>query len=401
MKKEELILLILILLLPLATAVTGEVITGEASQNPTNVSVFVLPGPPVIYIYSPESTTYYDTNVLLNYTIKNEINSSWYNIDNGNNNSLSNFTNNTLTFTTSLGTHTLYLYANNSNGTTMSQVTFTVAQQTSSSSGSSGGSSGGGSLIYSFDIDRELIEVSMLQGESKSQTITITNTGTAKLNMKINPLNTNLVELPTSSIELNPNEEKQVEIQFLANTEPGIYPGKIQITAGAILKSLDYILEIKEPDSIFDISLKIPEKYKETNPGKNIQFSIDLTKIGVEEPTEADLILYLTDFDKNIISERITEPLSISKDLSITRGFDLPVDIKKGTYLAVAEIYYNNLTASSYDTFDVVEKQGFPFPWWLLLILAIVIALIVFLTLHLFAFKKHYEVPKLGSLKRR
>ena len=96
--KGECIIIFLVCLFPLATAITGETITGDVPSSPTDVSVFVLPGPPVINIYDPENKTYYDTTILFNYSISNELNNSWYNLDNTENISLGNLTNNSFYF---------------------------------------------------------------------------------------------------------------------------------------------------------------------------------------------------------------------------------------------------------------------------------------------------------------
>ena len=72
----------------LVSAITGETITGDVSSQPTNVSIFVLPGEPVIQILSPENATYYSSSILVNYTIGNPIISVWYNLDDSGNISL-------------------------------------------------------------------------------------------------------------------------------------------------------------------------------------------------------------------------------------------------------------------------------------------------------------------------
>lgn len=378
--------------------INADPITGGASQQPTNVSIFVLPGAPIIYIYSPQNITYYETSIFLNYSIRNPFDNAWYNLDLSDNISLGNLADNSLTFTTTFGYHILYLFANSSYGTRMENVLFTVSSQEPppSSSSGSGGGSGGGIITTSFEINKNLIEVSIFKGETKTETLEITNTGTTNLKIDLST-NINLAKIQ-DSLTLAPKETKKTDIQFSSDIKPGIYPGKIYLTAGAISKSIDFVLEIKEPESIFDISLKIPEKYKETNPGKKVSFSIDITKIGAEGTTNADLSLYLTDFQRNLISEKTTEPILIDKNLLITRELKIPSNIKEGTYLVITELSYNSLTASSYDTFDVVKKQGLPFSWWLLIILAIVIALIIILTLNLLAFKKQYEEKEVEKI---
>ena len=124
MKRGLFMLLILVLLFsqPINAQVTGEVTTGKVSAMPTNVSIFVLPSAPELIIISPQNKTYLaNTSILLNYTATNA-NTTWYNIDNSANITIASY----VYFQTSSGSHTLYLFANNSIGTTAKNVTFLV-----------------------------------------------------------------------------------------------------------------------------------------------------------------------------------------------------------------------------------------------------------------------------------
>jgi Na+-transporting methylmalonyl-CoA/oxaloacetate decarboxylase gamma subunit len=98
----------------------GELI--EASPRPQNISIFVLPTTPLISIISPENKTYSTNTILLNYSIINEPDFIWYNLDNGINITI----NSSLEFTATKQTHTLYLYANNSQGVSFKNISFSV-----------------------------------------------------------------------------------------------------------------------------------------------------------------------------------------------------------------------------------------------------------------------------------
>jgi len=79
-----------------------------------SVSILIEADPPNVVIDSPENTTYSSgINITLNYIASdaNGVDSVWYNLDNGENTTV---TGNT-TFSTSDGSHTLYMFANDSN----------------------------------------------------------------------------------------------------------------------------------------------------------------------------------------------------------------------------------------------------------------------------------------------
>src|SRR3989344_4624186 len=125
-------IIIFIIVLNLATAIdvikrgaiTGETITGKASTQQTNISIFVLPGVfPTLEIKKPDNKTYINNqSLLLDYDATNAV-EVWYNLDNGDNTTITS----RVYFNISQGSHTLWLYANSSAGNINStNVTFAV-----------------------------------------------------------------------------------------------------------------------------------------------------------------------------------------------------------------------------------------------------------------------------------
>ncbi len=110
------------------------------TAKPQNISIFMLPAIPILTIISPENTTYSTSTIFLNYSVRNEVESVWYNLD-----SLENITiTSPLYFSAAEGSHILYLYANNSQGTSFKSVIFSIEIETPPSGGSNGGGGGGG-----------------------------------------------------------------------------------------------------------------------------------------------------------------------------------------------------------------------------------------------------------------
>jgi hypothetical protein len=104
--------------------ITGESITGEATDATLAVSIRVTIELPIVTIIKPKNHTYITTkNLQLNFTSSNS-QTIWYNLDQlGGNITI---TGNT-TFNTTQGQHILYLYSNNTAGNeTLDNVTFTV-----------------------------------------------------------------------------------------------------------------------------------------------------------------------------------------------------------------------------------------------------------------------------------
>jgi hypothetical protein len=104
-------------------AITGEVVTGKMTDANFAMKVVLTMGFPSLNITSPKNNTYISTNgPLLNYTAL-YTSSVWYNLDNGANQTV----NSSMIINASDGNHILFLYANNSDGTIVSEnVSFNV-----------------------------------------------------------------------------------------------------------------------------------------------------------------------------------------------------------------------------------------------------------------------------------
>src|SRR3989344_4885220 len=129
MKRERIIILLIAIILVVTffiraensnSIITGDTVTGEI----TNVLALNLTvsGPPQLSILHPRNQTYFASqNLILNFTVDDE---NWikYSLDNADNVTITG----NIKFNTTEGSHTLFLYANNSAGESSKNVTFFV-----------------------------------------------------------------------------------------------------------------------------------------------------------------------------------------------------------------------------------------------------------------------------------
>jgi len=102
--------------------ITGDTITGEATSNDVGLTL-VLTGSPRLEIITPQNNSYIHNESLPLYFTTGGEQAVWYNLDNGDNITITDSTH----FNTTEGGHTLYLFANNTAGNMTSRnVTFTV-----------------------------------------------------------------------------------------------------------------------------------------------------------------------------------------------------------------------------------------------------------------------------------
>mgnify|MGYP000406337163 CR=1 FL=1 len=102
------------------TTITGGTVTGEITEASVTITIAIT-GVPFLTIIKPLNQTYFE-NDTLRLKVNTNTNDMWYNLDDGTNIT---FTDEVL-FNTSEGGHTIYVFANNSFGTTTKNVTFTV-----------------------------------------------------------------------------------------------------------------------------------------------------------------------------------------------------------------------------------------------------------------------------------
>ena len=119
-----------------------------------------------------------------------------------------------------------------------------------------GGGGGGGIKIRSFSIDKERIKVSLKQGETSYEEITIKNTDNSVLSFTISTLGIEeFVKISEKEFNLKPHEEKTIRLDFIAreNTIPDLYIGNLIVTSGSTEKSIPIAIEIESSEPLFDI----------------------------------------------------------------------------------------------------------------------------------------------------
>lgn len=273
----------------------------------------------------------------------------------------------------------------------------------SGGNGGGGGGGGGGSTINAvssgnFNIDQDLIQVSLKKGESSRQSVTIKNTGTKTMsfNIIVSDSIKNLLFLSDDKISLAPNEKKIIYLTFASpeGIDPGIYSGNLNIKSDSGEKKVLISSSISEKTALFDISVKIPENYKKLYTGDSLFFEISLLNMGQVGRVDASIKYKLQDFDGNVLEEK-DEMVAVETQASFSRTIILPDNIKPGKYLMTVDVKYGNKSeGSSSDVFNVAEKNSGR--GYLLIEIISFIVLIIFIVAIIFYFKS----KRLSKLKQ-
>jgi len=250
------------------------------------------------------------------------------------------------------------------------------------SPGGGGGGGGGGALISKFEVEPDFITTTILQEEGKSFDIKLKNTGNTQLNLDLQTVNISDISiLSDEALVIGVGEEKTTRVYFyaLSKTKPGVYFGKILISEGSTQKTIHVVVEVKKKEALFDIAVNIPTEYKNVLAGEKMSVFVDMLNIGLYgTAVDAELFLYIMDFDKLILYEASKETLAVETNLSIVRELYVPEETKKGTYLVFGKVKYNNITISTYDTFNVLEKKYVKASYFIVLVIVVALILLIF-----------------------
>jgi len=356
---------------------------------------------PLISIMSPKTKTYSSTQILLNYSVK-YADSVWYNLDNTENITLPNLTYFSINLNTTEGSHVLYLYANNSQGISVRSITFSIdlTAPTPPVAPSPPGGGGGARTITNFSLDKAKIKLSLTQGETKQEQITIKNTGNQKLKISLQNEIQDFLTVSESGLELTAGESKTIILDFLAkeNTIPDLYTGKIIITGDGIEKEILVAIEIESKKPLFEVEVEIPEEFLTIMPGKEIKADIILYSLTEIEKEDVKLEYIIKNEEGEIIiSEQETK--KIETLTRITKTFKIPDNAKYGTHILYTKLTYKKETASASAWFSVGEEIPLKRKDIIIIIIILIIIILTGILIKLKKLKKHPK-PKLKNQRK-
>jgi len=257
---------------------------------------------------------------------------------------------------------------------------------------SGGGGGGGGGGVQNFTLDKDLIKVSIKQGENAKEYLAINNTGNTEINILLEVFKLErFVILSNEGFILKAGESKTIGIDFAAKEDEvaDLYLGKIIVSGAGIKKAVSIILEVKERNPLFDIKTEILNKV--VRPGEKVKATIRIINMGDLKHIDAVLYTAIRNLDGDIIDYK-DESIAIEKELSINRSMNAP-NLANGKYIFYSRVSYGNISASSSEVFELLRQ---PITLNLLIaFLAILLLTAVIMTIRLYlSRKKKQELRK-------
>lgn len=253
-----------------------------------------------------------------------------------------------------------------------------------------GGGGGGGSITlpaieveYPFPseiyVRTGTITLTIKQGDTEIQEISINNSGQKTIKVKVYALNiTDYVIINETEFLLEPNLSKDIILEFLIPEEliPDIYLGKIVIETEEGIKEIPVTINVISKKPYFEITTKIPSEFLWIAPGQEIGGVITINNF--QEKGEVMIIVEHGIIDENgkLIIEG-SENYEINRFLELNKKMRLPKNIPPGNYFFYAKVYYEGLSYSSTSWFYV--KKSSPLPYVIVACLAIGSVVLYFL----------------------
>ena len=248
----------------------------------------------------------------------------------------------------------------------VTQFTAYSSEEIPTEAAPSGGGGGGGGgpappIVTDFSIDKSSLKIVLKQGQTKTETLSIKNTGTTLFDVtaflheiaqfKLSP------ESNEVSTTLAPNEEKTIELVFkaLENEKPDIYPAKIALKSPSTQKEIPTIIEVDSAEPLFDVDVEVLSVSKKVFPGNEVLLEVNLFNVRGFGRVDVVVEYAVKDLQGNLIASE-HETLAVETQSKFTRSLTIPTSLRPGNYVAFAKVTYADSVGTSSDLFEVTAK---------------------------------------------
>ncbi|HUW43918.1 MAG TPA: hypothetical protein VMV95_03085 [Bacillota bacterium] len=251
-----------------------------------------------------------------------------------------------------------------------------------------------------FSVDKETLSISLRQGETKKDFLTIKNTGNSILRFSISLLKLEeFIKIDEPTFSLNGGESRMVILDFLARAEtiPTLYLGRVIIKGDGIEKEVLVSIEVESKEALFDVKVEIPKRFMYVMPGEDVLAGIKIFNVERGRPADAFVEYFIQDgYGNDVLHE--TEMVFVETQTTFIKSFKIPIDAKHGKYIFYVRTTYNENLASGSAWFNVGKIPSFTLHILLLIAGAILIIVILIIILHKLR-KIKIIVPKVKKKK--
>jgi len=335
-----------------------------------NFSISTDTNNPNLTINAPTNTTYTSTNIVFNATMVDDSSVTdggcWVSIDAG----VTNLTlQNTTTFNDYTATNTTVpdggyraqFWCNDSldNVNNAEDINFSVAVSTTPTPTAAPSAGGGGGMSISlqdnFKIDPENMNIRVVLGETNKRDFRVTNLldQNIKVNIRLEELG-DFVILDEDSVELEPNQGKNVGFKIVSPNEAGIYTGKIVLSYLGTTKDFLITINTQSKDTLFDISVNVADDSLEI--GEELKAQLNLIPVG-QKGVDVTVKYLIKDFRGKVYYEN-SETFYVDSEITKTKEIDLSeYNLFDGDYILGTEMTYLGGFATASSQFKIMSEK--------------------------------------------
>ncbi len=249
-----------------------------------------------------------------------------------------------------------------------------------------------------FEVWGDFISLVLVQGGTLEESIFLKNTG--RTTIEISPQASNLDDflvIPDGKITILPGESEKIRLRFYAlqNQKSGVYNGLIRFKGtGGIERIANVIVEVRSLRALFDLSIKILPEDKEIHSGESLGAIISMTNLA-KTGDAVKLKMQIADGSKNTIIDSSEEVLGNIGNISLKREFKTYGYLSPGKYILIAKISYDNASAESYDSFEVVQSGiSWSSNWIYLVLITVILSELLIIFYIFYRWAVHFGILK-------
>jgi len=243
-----------------------------------------------------------------------------------------------------------------------------------------GGSSKGRKKI---SVNKQIIQVSLKQGEVKKEKIILKNSGSKEVNINIlNPDLKGILNLSEKTFNLSSGEEKEFLFDIIAEEDlfPNLYFGRLVFKSGELEEIVLIRIEVQSKKSLFDVNAKILEDDLVIFPGNQFSSEIEISSLEDIGDVELKVEYYLKNINGDTFFEE-EEIIAFKNKLNFIKKFNLISNLTSGDYVLYVKVSYLDNVASSSVWFKVLEedvletplKNNFDFLYAILMVFILIV----------------------------
>ena len=212
------------------------------------------------------------------------------------------------------------------------------------------GGGGGAGPYTNISIVPTQFNINLVVNTTTERTVRVTNLRTSPITVTVTQLNLgNHVILGNTSLTIPAGQSVDLQVIFVALSEPGIFIGTISIGGRTVLVALN----VKTKLLLFDSNIIVLNKNYQVSQGDELRTRVTIIPLGDPERLDVSFFFTIRDYSGKIYLTK-SETMLVEDLTELDRNFDTGA-LPLGKYVVGLELRYPNGVAPSSAHFEVTE----------------------------------------------